>query len=133
MSSADHKHNILTELIQFALVDGHLDESELEFLIHLASDLEVSRESFLDLFSNPLPSKPLPNVHDRIIQFYRLCLLMHADGLVHPKESVRLHEMGIKMGLDPMGLEKILDMLDEAAGETIDANVLFELFSVQWN
>jgi len=133
MSTYQEKLSLLSDMIAFARVDGQINERELRFLQIIARNLKVEENVFNDLFCNPVPHITIKDEHERILHFYRLALLMHADGILHDKEQVAIHEIGVSMGLSPYATETILDAMAASSTGMVDPHFLLEVFKAQQN
>ncbi|HYD90810.1 MAG TPA: excinuclease ABC subunit B, partial [Flavobacterium sp.] len=108
MNTYEEKLSLLSEMIAFAKIDGRIDEREYQFLSIVASQLKIDKDVFESLFNHPADKVIIKSEHQRILQFYRLALLMHADGVLHDNEQVAIREMGINMGLSPFAMKSVL-------------------------
>ena len=133
MSTYDEKLSLLSEMIAFAKIDGNVHEREYRFLSIVAAQLRVEKEAFEALFSHPVPKVVIKSEHERILQFYRLALLMQADGILHSNEQVAIREMGINMGLSPFAMKSVLVEMQRSPSGLIDPEILLALFRAQQN
>ncbi|KGO85233.1 excinuclease ABC subunit B [Flavobacterium rivuli WB 3.3-2 = DSM 21788] len=133
MNSYEEKLSLLTEMIAFAKIDGQVHEREYRFLSIVASQLRVENDAFKTLFTKPAPKVVIKTEHERILQFYRLALLMQADGVLHSNEQVAIREMGINMGLSPFAMKSVLVEMQQSPTGLIDPEVLLALFRAQQN
>jgi len=133
MNSYEEKLSLLTEMIAFAKIDGQVHEREYRFLSIVASQLSVENDAFKTLFTKPAPKVIIKTEHQRILQFYRLALLMQADGVLHSNEQVAIREMGINMGLSPFAMKSVLVEMQQSPTGLIDPEVLLALFRAQQN
>lgn len=133
MSTLAEKMGLLSEMISFAIIDGKIHEREYGFIMLIANELGVDKTALDQLFHNEIKPATLISEFDRIQQFYRLALLMHIDGVLHIKEDNALHEIGIKMGLDPTAMKQILKMMKQNKNCLIDGQMLMSTFAVQNN
>lgn len=133
MSTYQEKLSLLSEMIAFARIDGQIHERELQFLSIVASQLNVEKTDFESLFTNETDKIIQKSEHDRVLQFYRLALLMHADGILHKNEQIAIREMGINMGLSPFAMRSVLQEMQKSETGLIDPNVLLALFRAQHN
>jgi uncharacterized tellurite resistance protein B-like protein len=133
MNTYEEKKSLLLEMIAFSAVDGHLHKKEYEFLFLIANELNIEKGGFNDLFHQELPKLPLKTELQRILQFYRLALLMHSDGVVHLKESVAIKEIAIRMGLNPEASKRVLKKMDKSPKTTISSDVLMSIFKEERN
>jgi uncharacterized tellurite resistance protein B-like protein len=133
MHTHEEKINLLSEMIAFAIVDGQLHQREYDFLALVACELRIDKATFDDLFHQELPKKVIPSEMERINQFYRLALLMHIDGVLHEKEQVKIHEIGINMGLNPFAMKRILKAMEQSPTRMLSPQFLLDLFQEQLN
>jgi len=133
MSSYQEKLSLLSEMIAFAKIDGEVHEREYRFLSIVASQLRVEKDAFIALFKEPTPKVVIKSEHERILQFYRLALLMQADGVLHSNEQVAIREMGINMGLSPFAMKGVLVEMQNSPTGLIDPEILLALFRAQQN
>lgn len=133
MNTNEEKLSLLTEMIAFAKVDGQIHEREFQFLTIVAQQLRVNRDVFDTLFNQPADKVIIKSEHQRILQFYRLALLMQADGVLHDNEQVAIREMGINMGLSPFAMKSVLVEMERSPTGMIDPEMLLALFRAQQN
>jgi len=133
MSTFQEKLSLLSEMIAFAKIDGEIHEREYRFLSIVASQLRVEKDAFTALFKDPAPKVVIKSEHERILQFYRLALLMQADGVLHANEQVAIREMGINMGLSPFAMKGVLVEMQNSPTGLIDPEILLALFRAQQN
>ena len=90
MSSYEEKLSILSEMIAFARADYSIKDSEYDFLLGVAHQLGVDKETFDTLFEVKV-EKIIPKTQaERILQFHRLVLLMNVDQEQHHIEVLSL-------------------------------------------
>ena len=133
MDTHEKKINLLTEMISFSVVDGRLHQREYEFLWIVAKELKINKDDFNELFHQELPTDIIKSEIGRIQQFYRLALLMYADGVLHEKEENALKQIAINMGLNPNATKRVLSLMQEAPFTIISPKVLFSIFKEQLN
>ena len=133
MHTYEEKISLLLEMIAFATIDGDLHKNEYTFLAIVANELKISKAVFNDLFHQELPHLVIKSEFERFHQFYRLALLMHSDGVLHPKEEVAILQIGINMGLNPIVTNRILKMMKMKKSPIIEADILLEIFKEQHN
>ena len=131
----DYKERLalLTEMIAFSVVDGRLHEREYFFLTMIAEELKVSKADFKRLFHQEEYPIVIKSEFERIQQFYRLALLMHCDGILHEREQIKIHEIGINMGLNPHAIKRVLKAMLDSPNRMIPAEFLLEVFHEQLN
>ena len=133
MHTYDQKISLVLEMIAFATIDGVLHQKEYAFLAIVANELKISKAVFDDLFHQELPHLVIKSEFERFHQFYRLALLMHSDGVLHPKEEVAILQIGIDMGLNPIVTKRMLKMMKMKQSPIIEADILLEIFKEQQN
>lgn len=133
MSAYEEKLSLLSEMIAFAKVDGEIHEREYQFLSIVAAQLRVDKNTFDSLFDHEIERVVIKSEHQRILQFYRLALLMHADGVLHINEQIAIREMGVNMGLSPFAMKSVLLEMKKSPTGLIDPEVLLALFRAQHN
>ena len=127
------KVSLLLDMIAFAIVDGELHEREYNFLSLIAIELGINKEEFKQLFHEENPSEVIKNEFERIQQFYRLALLMHCDGVLHEREEIKIHEIGITMGLNPFAMKRVLKAMEQSPTRMVSPDYLLEVFQEQSN
>ena len=133
MNSYEEKYNLLAEMVSFAVVDGKLHQRELEFLTIVANELKIEEPTFKQLFHQEFYPTVIKSEPQRIQQFYRLALLMHCDGVLHEREKVAIHEIGVTMGLNPYATKRILKAMELSPTGMIEAKFVIEIFQEQLN
>lgn len=133
MNSYEEKLSLLSEMISFAKIDGEIHEREYQFLAIVASQLRIDKSTFDSLFENEAEKVVIKSEHQRILQFYRLALLMHADGVLHENEQIAIREMGVNMGLSPFAMKSVLLEMQKSPTGLVDPDILLALFRAQHN
>mgnify|MGYP000350130387 CR=1 FL=1 len=133
MNSTEAKINLISEMISFSVVDGKLHKKEYDFILSVATELKIDKQSYDHLFHEEIKPQKMQYESDRIQQFYRLALLMHIDGILHKKETISIHEIGIKMGLNPKSMDIVLNLMKQSNNCIIGPKVLFSAFESQHN
>lgn len=133
MDTKAEKISLLSDMIAFAIVDGELHEREYLFLTLIALELGIAKEELKQLFHEEHRSEIIKNEFERIQQFYRLALLMHCDGVLHEREQIKIHEIGINMGLNPHAIKRVLKAMQESPTKMVHPDFLLEVFQEQLN
>ena len=133
MNSYEDKISLLSEMICFAVIDGVLHDREYDFLLMVSQELQIDKETFLELFKKRDEVKVIKDEFHRILHFYRLALLMHCDGVLHAHERVAINEIGINMGLNPNAMKRVLGLMEQSPDQMVDAEVLLGAFQEQLN
>lgn len=133
MDSHQEKLSLLQEMIAFALVDGELHDKEYDFIEVVAQELAIDKPTLLELYQNKTTVQVIKDEFNRICQFYRLALLMQSDGILHKREHIKINEIGIRMGLNPFAMKRILHLMQTNKKGIIDGQTLVAIFSEQYN
>lgn len=133
MSTYEEKLSILSEMIAFARVDHTLKQSEYEFLLKVAHNLGVDQATFEGLLKQKSPKVPLKTQAERIVQFHRLLLLMNVDQEQHKKEINTLYNIGLKMGLPPVAIGQVLEVMHKYPDNVVPPEVLIDIFKAHYN
>lgn len=133
MNNREEKISLLSEMIAFAIVDGELHDKEYDILLSIATELQIDKPTFQDLFRKRDEIKVIKEEFSRILQFYRLALLMYIDGVLHQKELIAINEIGIKMGLNPNAMQRILSLMEAAPNRLVKPKTIIAAFQVQHN
>ncbi len=133
METKIQKMSLLLNMIAFAIVDGKLHKKEYLFLLMIATELGIDKKEFNELFHQEMDCKIIKNDFDRILQFYRLALLMHSDSILHESEIIKIHEIGLKMNLSPFAIKRVLKAIEDSPTKTISPNYLIKIFQEQLN
>jgi uncharacterized tellurite resistance protein B-like protein len=133
MNTKEQKLSLLADMIAFAIVDGELHEREYMFLSIIAEELGVSKDELKQLFHEENRSEIIKSEFERIQQFYRLALLMHCDGVLHEREHIKIHEIGINMGLNPFAIKRVLKAMEQSPTRMVSPDYLLEVFQEQHN
>lgn len=133
MNKYEEKLALLSEMISFSVVDGRLHEREYLFLSMIAEELQITQDDFKGLFHEEHYPIVIKSEFERIQQFYRLALLMHCDGVLHEREQIKIHEIGINMGLNPHAIKRVLKAMEVSPTKLISPEFLLEIFQEQLN
>lgn len=133
MNTYDQKISLLSEMIEFAKVDGELHEREMEFLSLVAQELSIDKPVFIDLFRQQSDIRVIKSEAQRIHQFYRLALLMHVDGKLHQNEHIAIRQLGINMGLSPAAMNRVLDLMKASPTGMVEPELVVNAFKEQQN
>lgn len=133
MNKYEEKLVLLSEMISFSVVDGRLHEREYLFLSMIAEELQITQDDFKGLFHEEHYPIVIKSEFERIQQFYRLALLMHCDGVLHEREQIKIHEIGINMGLNPYAIKRVLKAMEVSPTKLISPEFLLEIFQEQLN
>ena len=127
------KLSLLSEMIAFAMEDDNIKSIEYNLLLGVAKQLDISQEDFDYLFEHPVTYVHLKSHSERIVQFHRLVLLMNLDHVVSPKQLVKIHNFGLRMGLSHESINRVLDLMESFPNKVVPPDFLIDIFKVQYN
>lgn len=133
MNTYEEKLSILSELIAFAMADDVVRVSEYKFLLDVALQLGVDKDTFDSLFHKRAEKVILRPQSERIVQFHRLLLLMNVDSEQHDTEVRRLHNIGLRMGLPPSAIDQVLMVMHQYPDKIVPPDVLINIFKAHYN
>ena len=127
------KLGILAQMISFAKVDNEIKDSEYDFLLGVAKQLEVDKETFDSLFHKKVEKVLLKSEAERILQFHRLVLLMNVDREQRLVEIEQLHNIGLGFGLPQAAIEQVLTIMHNYPDKVVPPAVLINIFKAYNN
>jgi hypothetical protein len=133
MNSREERISLLSEMIEFAIIDGKLHDKEYDFLALLSQELAIEKPAFLDLFRKRDAFVPIKDEFQRIVHFYKLALIMYCDQVVDQAENSAIHEIGIQMGLNPLAMDRVLKLMKNAPNHVVAPEIVLVAFQEQHN
>ena len=126
-------HALISDLIVLAKADDKIMASEYDFILRIASRMNVSQEEVDHLIEDPLPSLPIVSEIERITHFHKLILLMNVDWEAHQKEVEVVRNFGLKLGIRPGAINQILLRTQQYENRVIPAEELIQIFQTYYN
>lgn len=133
MINRAQKMSLLSEMIAFAKTDNNIKSIEYRFLLGIAQQLEISQEDFDYLIEFPVTYVHLKSHSERIVQFHRLVLLLNLGREINPKQLVKIHNFGLRMGLSHESINRVLDLMESFPDKIVPPDFLIDIFTVQYN
>lgn len=127
------KLSLLQDLIALSEADGCKTFAEESFIHTIASSLGVSEIELKELENNSIDYKPEKEETNRIIQFYRLLLLMGVDQNKTNSEINFCKETALKMGLNPVAVNKTMEQILSSKSGMMTPEAVIKIFQVQHN
>ena len=127
------KLSLITELIKLARVDNEFKTEEYNFILEVCKQLGVSKDQFDELFEKYIEFTPPKLESDRLMQFYRLVLLMNVDKEIKSEELYFVKNLGIKMGLSPFVTDTILKEMHKHKNKMIPPDILIGIYKQNMN
>jgi hypothetical protein len=131
--STEEKLSALSQLIAFARTGTVIKDVEYDFLVLIANQIGVQKTTFDKLLKNPVPHLNLKSESERIVQFHRLLLLMNVDREIEPCELQKIHQLGIKMGLNLQAIDQTLEVMHQYEDNNIPPKILLDIFKTYYN
>ena len=129
----DEKLSLLADLVKLANADNDFREEEQQFIYAIAMQMGVSPQDYTRIFNENINYSPPQVEVDRILQFQRLILVMSIDGNASPKEKQLVKQLGLKMGLNPMAVNTVLNEMHNYKNNMLPPNRLIEIFKQYHN
>jgi hypothetical protein len=127
------KLSLIGDMIELSKVDGTLHEREYDFIKMVADELKVRDEDFDELFKLPNELLVFKSEIKRIEHFYRLALLSHCDNHHHEREHEFMYQLGLKLGLNPFAIKRVLHEMEKSPTRMVEAELLLKIFKEQQN
>ena len=127
------KLSLITELIKLAKADNEFKTEEYNFILSVCKQIGVSKEQLDELFEKYIEFTPPKLESDRLMQFYRLVLLMNVDKEIKEEELYFVKDLGIKMGLSPFVTNTILKEMYKHKNKMIPPDILIGIYKQNMN
>ena len=131
--SLEEKLGILRQLYKMTQADNQIKPVEYSFLYEIALSMEVPLEKLEDIFEYEAHYQLPKDLQNKIIQIYRLALIMKVDQEVAPEEIDTLKSLALQMGLHPEAVNNMLEEMNKSENGTLDFNRLMQIFNTQHN
>lgn len=129
----EYKLSMISDLIVLAKADSKITAQELDFMYRLAERMQVDKATVDSLFDKPKPSQPIFSELERITHFHKLLLMMNVDRETHEKEVEVLRNFGLKMGIRPGAIDRILVRMNDFEDKLIPSQELISIFQSYYN
>jgi tellurite resistance protein len=106
---------------------------EFKYLTEISEVLGITATQLDELMeSNNIAPIPKKNI-DRARQIYRLAVMMKIDHIIVKEEIKLLKEYAVELGLNPEGIDIMLERMDENKGGMLLDKDLCNIFSISLN
>lgn len=124
----DKEH--FSHLIQIALADGKIEDSELEMLYESGNRLGLTKEEIDDLLENSKKSAYIPpyELSKRFGQLYDIIKMVYADGQINNNEMRLATGLAIKSGFAENDIPFLLTLLINGVKNGDEEDDLFDLY-----
>ena len=133
MNNRDEVLSLLSEMISLVRADHEVNQREYNFICAIALQFGIEKEELDVLFEKDVKYTPPKPESERILQFHRLVLLMNVDEVQHPEEINKLREFGVRMGLSPFAIDRVLKIMNNFEDRIVPPNVLIDIFKTYYN
>lgn len=133
MDNKAERLQLLSDLIDLARVDKELKDIEEDFLTTIAKRLSLTPEDYIEASNSNRPGNYPQGEVERIIQFHRLVLLMNVDRETGEEELNFLKQVALRMGLNPMSVQKVLKVMNDYPNKVVPPEVLLAIFKENFN
>jgi len=132
----EEKISLIKQLFEMSKADRKIDQSEVNFLYELAVSLELPLEILEDIIDKKpiFLKKQIPtNSFERIIQIYRLALMLNADKQVSFDEVNLLRNLAIELKLPSDAVDVMLLEILKSKNGTLKPEKLIQIFNMTEN
>ena len=133
MNNRDEVLSLLSEMISLVRADHEVNQREYNFIYAIALQFGIEKEELDVLFEKDVKYTPPKPESERILQFHRLVLLMNVDEVQHPEEINKLREFGVRMGLSPFAIDRVLKIMNNFEDRIVPPDVLIDIFKTYYN
>jgi len=127
------KLSILSELIKLARIDKELRDEEFNFLFAVSKMLGIDKAEFERLFNEYIEYTPPAIETNRILQFYRMVLLINSDLNASSEELSFVKSAGLRFGLHTDAIEIVLFEMKNHKKGIVPEDKLIEIFKTHYN
>ena len=131
--SLEEKLGILRQLYKMTQADNQIKPVEYKFLYEIALSMDVPLEKLEEIFDYEDRYQLPKDLQNKIIQVYRLALIMKVDQEVAPEEINTLKSIALQMGLHPEAVNKMLEEMNKSETGTLDFDRLIQIFNTNHN
>ena len=132
----EEKISLIKQLFDMTKADSVIDQTEVNFLYELAISLELPLEILEDIVDEKpiyLKEQIPTNSFERIIQIYRLALMLNADKQITFDEVNLLRNLAIELKLPSDPVEIMLSEMLKSQSGTLKPEKLFQIFNMTGN
>jgi len=131
--SPEEKLEIIRQLYKMSQADGKIKPVEYSFLYEMALTMEIPLEKLEEIFDIEKQYQIPKETAERIIQIYRLALIMKIDKDIADAEITTLKTLALQMGLRSDAVDNMLKKMNNSKSSTLDFKELLEIFNVTEN
>lgn len=120
--------SIVALLVDMAKSDSFSAPIEQQYISGIAEQLGISRLEVEDIFNDPksYPFDPPPTEQERMTILYYLLFTMRVDGEIQTDEENYLHDIGLRLGMNPALTEDLIRVMKLYAHKEIPPSAMLE-------
>ena len=111
----EREKNYLKQLFSIASADGHLDDTEMQYIVSMGKKLNFSEEEIQALKDDIDTKRITPTLPDskegKFFMLFSMINMILADDEVHPQEMKITESIVMKLGYDPTTVDTILETI----------------------
>ena len=111
----EQEKNYLRQLFSIASADGHLDDTEMKYIVSMGKRLNFSEDEIQELRDNLDEQQTTPSLpktkEGKFFMLFSLINLIIADDEVHPREISIAENIVMRLGYDPDTVDTILETI----------------------
>ena len=131
--NTEREKALISDLVQLAMADGKIVTAEYDFIMRVAERMNLSKDEVDEIIKDPLPSLPIVSEIERITHFHKLILLMNVDWEAHEKEVNMLRNFGLKLGIRPAAIDRILQLSQHYENKIVPSEEIIQIFQTYYN
>ena len=100
----------IKNLLEVAIADGILDDSELELVISIASNFDISKEEVIEIKDNPstIQFTPPSSYSAKVTLLEDLVKILIADKQIDEKEVKICKDLALKLDIAPVIVDELI-------------------------
>lgn len=114
-NTSEREKDYLKQLFSIASADGHLDDTEMKYIVSMGRRLNFSEAEIRALKDDLHAESKTPqlpnNKEGRFFMLFSLINLILADDEVHPQEVAITENIVMRLGYDPTTVDTILETI----------------------
>lgn len=133
MENKSEKLSLLADLVAVIRADHKIDDKEMVFLETIARQFGFDARVLDSILTQEVPFVPPKKESERILQFHRMVLLMNIDNEHHSEEIKTIKELGLRLGLSPFAIERVLKIMNRFEDRIVPPDVMIDIFKTYYN
>lgn len=126
--NAEVNRSIIALMIQMSQADAFSAPIEEDYIRGIAKELGIHNSELQVILAHPdrYTFEAPPKEQDRMTILYYLLFTMRVDGDIDEREVNYLHDVGLKLGVQPALIGDMVNVMRKYAKEDIPPNVLID-------